>query len=106
MLLEDEGALLKWDMLGLHKEEAHKDGHHNDTAGEEKERSPLQATGLLAVLMHCECRALFGLVQHKTENGKSIYFAIIESAVWRCDCMSTAVLTEEVTRSCRNMMTH
>lgn len=39
----------------------------------------------------------------RLENDKS---ANIESAVWHCDCMSTAVLTEKVIMPCRNVMTH
>ena len=43
MLLEDEGALLQGYMLGLHKEESHKNRHHNDTGCKEEEGGPLQA---------------------------------------------------------------
>lgn len=43
MLLEDEGALLQRYMLGLHKEEAHKYGHHNNTNRKEEESRPLQS---------------------------------------------------------------
>ena len=44
VLLEEEGAVLNGNALGLHKQQGHQDGLHNHTACKEEEGAPLHCT--------------------------------------------------------------
>ena len=46
MLLEEEGAVLNGNTLGLHKQQGYQNGLHNHTACKEEEGAPLHRTPL------------------------------------------------------------